>query len=164
MILVSLRSFSYARIKNGNMNYRLLIFATCMLLTACKDNRKEADIEECVMSFGNTYFNYDFKNALKHSTPESKKWITYTASVVTPDDIPALVSKEPATVSIEDIIIYSGDTTATAIISVYNWLKPDSFGTHGTIKPKEVFRLNTVSRDGKWMVDFRTEDLLRNGK
>ncbi len=146
------------------MDYRLPILAACTLCLSCSGNPDEEQVKDCVASFSEAYFNYDLKKALECSTPESRKWISYTASIITDSDISLLRSKDMASVTVGDIELGAGDTTATATVTVCNWLRPDSVETHGSITGEEVFELRAVSRNKVWKVDFRTEDLLRSGR
>ncbi len=146
------------------MNYRLAILAACTLCLSCSGDPDEDKVKDCVTSFGEAYFNYDLKKALEYATPESRKHISYTASIITDSDISLLRTKGMATVTVDDVTLGAGDTTAIATVTVCDWLRPDSVETHGTITEEEIFELRAVSRNNIWMVDFRMGDLLRNGR
>lgn len=144
---------------------RLFVFISIFfsLITACFNLKNDENIENSVMGFCNAYFNYDFVTALKYCTPESRKWIEYTASSIDSCDIQALqAGKEKASFDIADIS-FENDSAATVLVIVDNYMSPDVIGHPVHATEKMSFRLNLIERNGQWMVDVRTAFQQQNG-
>jgi hypothetical protein len=139
-----------------HMNILLCLLAT-VLLTGCTVG--ENDAERVAHQWGEAYFNYQFKQALDFSTPESERWLRFAASNITQADLDALQKNGQAVVSLDGY--YAGsDTTGTAYLNVSNWLCPDSIGHAGSLQEQATFQVSLVKRDGRWMV--RMEGLPRS--
>ena len=139
-----------------HMNILLCLLAT-VLLTGCTVG--ENDAERVAHQWGEAYFNYQFKQALDFSTPESERWLRFAASNITQADLDALQKNGQAVVSLDGY--YAGsDTTGTAYLNVSNWLCPDSIGHAGSLQEQATFQVSLVKRDSRWMV--RMEGLPRS--
>lgn len=58
----------------------------------------------------------------------------------------------------------SGDTSCITTIEIDNWLSIYSIDTPGKFINRRTLTLKLVKRNGKWLVDFRKEDLPQNEK
>lgn len=145
------------------MKLKTLLFITCMAaITGC-DKSEHDDIEKSIITFGNAFFNYDMRKAVDLCTPESRKHISYLSSIINEKDLAVLnSSSETAEIDITDIKTCEGDTVCIASVNVCNWLYHDAIDSDGRFINKENLILRLVKRDGKWLVDFRMEDLPQN--
>lgn len=137
-----------------------------VILVSCGNSKSEEDIAKNeVEQFAEAYFNYDLKTALEHCTTESRRWIEYTASNISNEDIDILRTKQDkAETSIEEIAIDDNDSTGTALVNVRNYLCLDTIGKAGAIAGNTSVDLYIVKRKGRWMVDIRKAFPLRSGK
>lgn len=143
------------------MNFKLFSAVAVILFAACDMNPDANDsIQKDAVAFSEKYFNFDFRAALEHSTPESRKWISYIASNVSEEDLGILRSYGHAAVADVNSIDILGDTTAVVTLSVNGFLSIDNIGRPGHIVDKAVFRLPMVRREGRWLV--RMEGPLRS--
>lgn len=155
------------------MNFRLikslasgwLMMVTIIALSSCRHVAfgAESDVEATVDSFACDYFNWYFEEAARHCTPESERWLRYAASNVHQADIDLLThQEESAQHEILEINMDENDTTATAHLTVRNYLHMDTIGTKGHFVNQADFVLNLVRRNGRWLV--RMGGLPRSGK
>ena len=123
----------------------------------------EPSIEAAVDSFARDYFNWHFEEAARHCTPESERWLRYAASNVHQADIDLLThQEESAQHEVMEINRGENDTTATARLTVKNYLRMDTIGTEGHFVAQADFVLKLVQRDGRWLV--RMEGLPQSEK
>lgn len=131
---------------------RNLLLAT--LLAACGHADTDEQVREAAERFANAYFNYDFKTALSLCTPESERWLRFSASNVTEADLEALRAMESgaevATADVESL----GTDAATVSVTVDNFLQRDTIGRPGHVENGQTFRLNLSLRQGKWLVSL----------
>lgn len=148
-------------------NYSLisLTIMFCTILFSCGVTHTSGNdqLNSEVDDFAISYFNYNYKEAIRHCTPESKKWIIYNASNIHNADINILRnSKEGASIVINDYEIHDNDTTGCALITVYNYMQLDTIGKSGRIIKQADFRLPVVLRNNKWTI--KMEAPLRSEK
>ena len=60
----------------------LVLFAGCT-----QEKSSKQLLEERADSFSTAFFNYQFKEAMKHVDEESEKWLQYVATNVTQEDV-----------------------------------------------------------------------------
>lgn len=146
------------------MKFRILIIAAMILLAACGRNSDNTEnIKSDVGEFAKYLFNYDFHNAMKFCTPESRKWILYMASNINEDDLRILRSQENgATVEVSDISTNWTDSTGTATVKVNNFMQLDTIGHSGRILREGIFKFSFVHSGNRWTV--RMEGLPRSEK
>lgn len=137
----------------------LLIFSSC---TEHYESEDEEQIVSTTDSFATHYFNYNLKEAMPFCTPESEKWIRYTASNIFQEDIDLLKQQKEGATHETDDIIYINDTSAMVKCHVYNVMKIDTIGKPGTISEHEIYNISLVKRDRKWLV--KMEGPLQNEK
>jgi ketosteroid isomerase-like protein len=136
---------------------------TAALMVGCNYISDEKDISATVEKFAEAYFNYDFETAMKLTTADSEKWLRYAASNIHQADVDVLRSQEEgASVSIDDITIDDGDTTASALVTVHNYMRLDTIGNAGRMISQAQFRLNMVMESDKWRI--KMEGLPRSEK
>jgi len=124
-------------------------------------------VDNEVNAFAEAYFNYDFKTAASHCTPESEKWLKYVASNINQSDVDMLRNaSEGASIEINNYNYDDNDTTGVAIITVNNFMRLDTIGKAGHIIDKAIFRIPIVLREGKWTIKMvnlpRSEKLSRD--
>ncbi len=127
----------------------LLIFYSC---TEHYESEDEEKIISTTDSFATHFFNYNLKEAMPFCTPESEKWIRYKASNIFQEDIDVLRNQDEGATHKTDDITYVNDTSAIVKCHVYNVMKTDTIGKPGRISEHEIYNINLVKRDDKWLV------------
>lgn len=140
------------------MKIRLTISLTivgCVLigLCACTDHKNEEQLRDTANTFAQTYFNWQFNDALTHCTPSSQRWISYVASQVKQDDIDKLRSAEQgASSEIKEINYEEDDSVASVVMKVENFLSLDSLGTVGHFVESATYTFQLVRQAKRWKV------------
>lgn len=140
------------------MKIKLTISLTivgCVLigLCACTDHKNEEQLRDTASAFAQTYFNWQFNDALAHCTPSSQRWISYVASQVKQDDVDKLRSAEQGARSeIKKIQYEEGDSVASVVMKVENFLSMDSIGTVGHFVESATYTLQFVQLNKQWKV------------
>ncbi|WP_146014585.1 hypothetical protein [Hoylesella buccalis] len=140
------------------MKIRLTISLTivgCMLigLCACTDHKNEEQLRDTASAFAQTYFNWQFNDALTYCTPSSQRWISYAASQVKQADVDKLRSAEQGARSeIKKIHYEEGDSVASVVMKVENFLSMDSIGTVGHFVESATYTLQLVQLNKQWKV------------
>lgn len=140
------------------MKIKLTISLTivgCVLigLCACTDHKNEEQLRDTASAFAQTYFNWQFNDALAHCTPSSQRWISYVASQVKQDDVDKLRSAEQGARSeIKKIHYEEGDSMASVVMKVENFLSMDSIGTVGHFVESATYTLQLVRQAKQWKV------------
>lgn len=148
------------------MKLKTILVISFIILISCNGaTSEEKRIKNVVKQFSEAYFNYDLTTAVEHCTPESMKWIEYTASNVNEPDVERLRSKkDKADTNVTNITINENDSTAIVSVNVKNYLRLDSINSAGSIAADTDFRFHVVKRRGAWKVDLRKAFLQQNGK
>ena len=126
-------------------------------LSACQshegdDNQLEADVD----SFATYYFNWHFPKTLKYCTKGSEPWLRYAASNVHKADVERLRAKEEdATVEINDITFGDDGVSATASITVHNFLQMDSIGQEAHLVDEAEFLLPMSMENNAWKINLK---------
>ena len=140
------------------MKKRLTISLTivgCVLigLCACTDHKNEEQLRDTASAFAQTYFNWQFNDALAHCTPSSQRWISYAASQVKQDDVDKLRSAEQGARSeIKKIHYEEGDSVASAVMKIENFLSMDSLDTVGHFVESATYTFQLVRQAKRWKV------------
>ncbi len=140
------------------MKIRLTISLTivgCVLigLCACTDHKNEEQLRDTANAFAQTYFNWQFNDALTHCTPSSQRWISYAASQVKQDDVDKLRSAEQGARSeIKKIHYDEGDSVASVVMKVENFLSMDSLDAVGHFVKSATYTLQLVRQTKQWKV------------
>lgn len=124
-------------------------------------------LENDLDSFVTHYYNWHFAEASKYCTPASERWLRYMASNVHEADIELLRNKaEDASIEINGIDFHDDEVTATAHITVSNFLQMDTIGQAAHLIEQATFPLQLEMQQGKWKVnlDARMASLRQNGK
>jgi hypothetical protein len=138
-----------------NINKSIIIILFPVFTIGCNNSsHSQSDkVDDEIKAFAEAYFNYDFKTAANHCTPESKKWLWYAASNINQADIDVLRNApEGASIEINDYNYNDNDTTGIAIITVSNFMRLDTIGKAGHLIDKAIFHIPIILRDGKWTV------------
>ena len=140
------------------MKIKLTISLTivgCVLigLCACTDHKNEEQLRNTASAFVQTYFNWQFNDALAHCTPSSQRWISYAASQVKQDDVEKLRSAEQGAKSeIMKIHYEEGDSVASVVMKVENFLSMDSLDAVGHFVESATYTLQLVQLNKQWKV------------
>ena len=140
------------------MKIRLTISLTivgCVLigLCACTDHKNEEQLRDTASSFAQTYFNWQFNDVLAHCTPSSQRWISYAASQVKQDDVEKLRNaKQGARSEIKKIHYEEGDSMASVVMKVENFLSMDSLDAVGHFVKSATYTLQLVRQTKQWKV------------
>lgn len=142
-----------------------MLVTAYIILASCTSGKSEEDIARSeVKQFAEAYFNYDLKAASEYCTPESRRWIEYTAANIGDEDVEILRSKQgKAGAIVENIVIDSNDSTGTALVRVNNYLRLGTIGETGTVIDNTSLYIYIVKRNGRWMADLRKAFPQRNG-
>lgn len=132
-----------------------LTIAGCVLigLWACTDHKNEEQLRDTANAFAQTYFNWQFNDALTYCTPSSKRWMIYVASQVKQDDVDKLRSAEQGAKSeIKKIHYEEGDSVASVVMKVENFLSMDSLDAVGHFVKSATYTLQFVQLNKRWKV------------
>lgn len=135
-----------------------LTIAGCVLIgiCACTNHKNEEQLRDTASAFAQTYFNWQFNDALAHCTPSSQRWIRYAASQVKQDDVDKLRSAEQGARSdIKKINYEEGDSVASVVMNVENFLSMDSIGTVGHFVESATYTLQLVQLNKQWKVRLK---------
>ena len=122
-------------------------------LCACTDHKNEEQLRNTASAFAQTYFNWQFNDALTYCTPSSQRWISYAASQVKQADVDKLRSAEQGAKSeIMKIHYEEGDSVASVVMNVENFLSMDSIGTVGHFVESATYTLQLVQLNKQWKV------------
>ena len=140
------------------------ILTSVYTLTGCQSHQgDENQLENDIDSFATYYFNWHFPKTLKYCTRSSDPWLRYAASNVHKADVERLRAKEEdATVEINDITFGDDGVTATASITVRNFLQMDSIGQEAHLVDEAEFQLPMSMENNAWKI--RMVNLPRSGK
>lgn len=135
------------------------------IVTACSDNKESSDeeqIENVACEFGNHLFNYELKDAAKLTEPGSRRWISLFASNIDEETIKMVRNQEDAATVDVDSITFMSDTTATAHITVSNFIWTAGMEEKPAVAENGAFSLPMIKQAGKWLV--RMGSLQQNGR
>lgn len=133
----------------------ILTIAGCVLigLYACTNHKNEEQLRDTASAFAQTYFNWQLNDALTHCTPSSQRWISYAASQVKQADVDKLRSAEQGARSeIKKIHYDEGDSVASVVMNVENFLSMDSLDTVGHFVKSATYTLQLVRQTKQWKV------------
>lgn len=134
----------------------LLFIGVLIGMSGCYRQSTDEDPENVVDSFSEAYFNYDFSEAMKYTTPESQRWIRFAASNIYPADIEVLKSMETgASVQVTNIEDGETDSMLVATVQVDGYMTRDTLGQSGRVVDGQVFQLPLVKRNGKWLIHLQ---------
>ena len=141
----------------------LVCLLTAAVMGCASGDKDNEEAEAAALAFANAYFNYDFDEAAKFCTQDSRQWLAFAASNVYGADIEVLRNMEAgASANVTDVDILDGDSTAVATVEVANFMQRDTIGKSGRVVDEAVFTLNLVRNDSGWRV--RMASLPRSGK
>lgn len=122
-------------------------------LCACTDYKNEEQLRDTANAFAQSYFNWQFNDAQVHCTPSSRRWISYIASQVKQKDVDKLRSAEQgASSEIKEINYQEGDSVASVVMKVENFLSMDSLGAVGHFVESATYTLQLIQLNKRWKV------------
>ena len=122
-------------------------------------------LPEFLLKWGTTPWPifWHFPKTLKYCTRSSEPWLRYAASNVHKADVERLRAKEEdAIVEINDITFGDDGVSATASITVRNFLQMDSIGQEAHLVDEAEFQLPMSMENNAWKI--RMVNLPRSGK
>ncbi|MBQ6203854.1 MAG: hypothetical protein IJK46_07145 [Prevotella sp.] len=150
------------------MNLKYLFAAVAIFMVAgCESAsrfRMENKARTAADSFATYFFNWQFDKAAHFATDSSMIWLRYAASQVHKADIDLLRVKEDAVINIDEIFI-NDENTASARITVRDFIRMDTIGTEGHIVEKASFVLQmerNAEKEEDWKI--RMEGLPQSEK
>ena len=140
------------------------ILPSVVFMAACSVDGGERmeNVARVATDFAESYINYDFSKDQKQMTAESTKWISFVASNITQEDVDMLNTRESGAEVIVEECQALNDTTCEVLLTVDNYMSPDSIGRPLQLRHDDDYRLTLVFRDGRWQV--RMEGLPRSEK
>ena len=110
------------------------------------------------------YYNWQYHQALRFTTPQSEQWLKLCASQLTQDDVDQLNQQEERPSYEIGEIEFLNDSTARIPLTVHNYLLTDTIGKAARLVNKGHFSLEAVytTASQRWMIDLH--DVLRNEK
>ncbi|MCH5307416.1 MAG: hypothetical protein J1E37_04995 [Prevotella sp.] len=146
------------------IQHLLCLIALAGTLFACQPS---SDSDKAAMMaaqrWSEAYFCYDFHEAEKYVTPESRKWLQFAATNATQDDINLINEKRPQ-VEAENVTRLYGEETCDTLcivkLRVKDYVKPALLGHSSTRADEGIFSITLVLVQDQWMV--RMEGLPRN--
>ena len=140
--------------------------AAFLLTTACNEysGASEKKLVQTVDSFATYYYNWQYHQALRFTTPQSEQWLKLCASQLTQDDVDQLNQLEERPSYEIGEIEFLNDSTARIPLTVHNYLLTDTIGKAARLVNKGHFSLDAVytTASQRWMIDLH--DVLRNEK
>lgn len=125
-------------------------------LSSCRYHQDERQLKDEANAFADHYFNWQFEKAQSHCSPSSQKWMVYAASQVHQEDVDRLrAMDEGPSHQLNGVAYGEGDTTATVLLQVRNFVLMDSIGTVAHVIDKADFKLNMIFVDSHWKVDLK---------
>jgi len=130
------------------------LFCTVFLLSACNSmNGDDQEATEAAIKWADAYFNYDFHEAEKYATPESRQWIQFAASNTTVRDLQLVQENEGgASVEVNDFFPDANDTLRVVSLTVHDYVSSTLPADSARLVDEATFSITTVLRDGAWKV------------
>lgn len=131
----------------------ILLFLLLPLFTCfgCQ-NQVSSEVSETALTFCESIYNMDYKEAAEVSTPSSLPYISFLASNITESLIEQIKKAGPATVVVNLTEMNEDESQATVVYTVSNSLKIDFInGTSEVIKEKQD-TLRLKKEGSKWLV------------
>ena len=130
------------------------LFCTVFLLSACSSmNGDDQEATEAAIKWAEAYFNYDFHEAEKYATPESRQWLQFAASNTTERDLQLVQENEGgASVEVNDFFPDANDTLRVVSLTVHDYGSTTMPADSARLVDEGTFTITTVLRDGVWKV------------
>ena len=130
------------------------LFCTAFLLSACsRMNRDDQEATDTAVKWADAYFNYDFHEAEKYVTPESRQWLQFAASNTTEHDLQLVQENEGgASVEADDFFSEANDTLRVVSLRIYDFVSSTLPADSARLVDEATFTITTVLRDGEWKV------------
>lgn len=134
-------------------------------LLACHEltGSPSTDGERTATAWAESYFRFHIKEAVRWTTPESVRWLRFTASNLTERDLSALSSCDnDIEVSIDESSDVVSDTLQTVTLRIDHALVADTIGRPAHLVDDYRMTVVVVRRPDGWKV--RMEGLPQNEK
>jgi hypothetical protein len=130
------------------------LFCTVFLLSACNSmNGDDQEATEAAIKWADAYFNYDFHEAEKYATPESRQWLQFAASNTTERDLQLVQENEGgASIEVNDFFPDANDTLRVVSLTVHDYVSSTLPADSARLVDEGTFTITTVLRDGVWKV------------
>ncbi len=116
-------------------------------------NGDDQEATEAAIKWADAYFNYDFHEAEKYATPESRQWIQFAASNTTVRDLQLVQENEGgASVEVNDFFPDANDTLRVVSLTVHDYVSSTLPADSARLVDEATFSITTVLRDGAWKV------------
>ena len=138
------------------MTTKNIILAATALMTicACTSDKDKEEIENTARDFASCYFGCHFDEAIKLCDKESRKWIVFTATNISDDDLTVLNSSETMPqYDVKDVSV-DNDSTATAIVEAKDYMRASDIDTTAVISQEDIYAFKLRKRGVKWLVSL----------
>lgn len=130
----------------------LALLVGMVALSSC-EHYQEKQLRDTVNDFSTAYFNWQYHKAARFCAPGSERWLAYMASQVTQRDVDTLRAlPEGASVRINSMRFYKGDSVAVADVEVCDFLEMDTIGKTGRWVEKARYLISARLVRGVWKV------------
>lgn len=134
------------------MKQFLFIFLSLVLLACSEGNQSEQSAKQAAEHFCKAFFEYDLTTAYDLCAHESQSWLQFVATNVSQADLDVVNAQEDGPeVSVGNVRLLN-EKTATADVSVSNFVSMDSLGHMAHLVNEAEYRLTLVVEDGTWKV------------
>lgn len=124
-----------------------------MSFSSC--SRESEQLETCVDSFAQSYFRWQFREAMNSCDTTSYRWLRFVASQVTQDDVDSLRGmKGDVTCSMGSAHVVN-DSMAIVEVRVAHFLRMDSLGRVTLTERQITYGIPATFHDGLWRVSLR---------
>lgn len=139
--------------------HRFLLFPLFFLaiLCGCSGNgdSDERQLMDCVDSFSNYYYNWEFYKLTPFVTQESLPWLRFASSQVSQVTLDMLMAHPVAVSWEQEAVEYTSDSTAVVALIVHDYLRPDTIGKAGHFQSADRYQLRLRYVDNCWRVDLQ---------
>ncbi len=111
----------------------------------------DEEARQVAVQWAEAYFNCDYHEALRLSTAESDKWLRFTATNTTTNDL-RLIQESPAIVVHKELYTSSDDTLWVWKLTMNNTLSPIIPGDTVHLEKNLTFLITVVKRDNTCLV------------
>jgi hypothetical protein len=116
-------------------------------------NRDDQEATDTAVKWADAYFNYDFHEAEKYATPESRQWLQFAASNTTERDLQLVQENEGgASIEVNDFFPDANDTLRVVSLTVHDFVSSSLPADSARLVDEGTFTITTVLRDGVWKV------------
>lgn len=115
----------------------------------------ERQLADCVDSFSQYYYNWEYYRLAPFVTPESLPWLRFASSQVSQSDLDTLGGRSVGASWEQGEVEYTSDSTATVYLTVHDYLRMGAIGEAGRLQAADRYRLCLKYIDNRWRVDLQ---------